>query len=519
MKYCVLLGLAILLSVLIVSPMSASHTINSADDQPHRLSLPADYSPHGPIIIQSDEDFAAQSWAGSGTIDDPYRISGFEFSTDATAIEISGTSAYFVIADCYFSAITDPFAGQGIKFDHLQNGFVNNCIFTYINGGIMLEYGDACVVSNCTMDQSNIPLTLYESDTCLISGNKIAGMVMVYDSDDCSILRNNQTQYGLSDDSVGFELTWSDRCTIANNSFSRNTYGLWMSCCFDLRLENNTFVENGLVLRGAEEAHYIIEESNNMVNDLPLGYFSYEAEHSIDATGFGQLVLVKCRDTLVENGHFENATIGILVAYSIRCNITGVTSRDNTFGISFEHVVDCQLRDSMVVGNHVGVFLTELSQEISIIENTIRDNNEGIGFDSAESCTILDNLIVDNEHIGLGVGGSGSVICYNTFGRNGLNAADYGFGNLWDNEIDCGNFWDDAVLGAVYVIPGDAGSVDRYPNGTAGTYTPLPTTGNNWIGNDTGLNVPIEALLIVASGVVIVIIVTLVVYARRKGVA
>ncbi|MFW9921627.1 MAG: right-handed parallel beta-helix repeat-containing protein, partial [Candidatus Thorarchaeota archaeon] len=214
MKISVLIGIGILLSILVLPALVSSDSSNLGGDGPWRLSLPANYSPHSSIIIQSDEDFAAQGWAGSGTVEDPYRLSGFEFTTDATAIEISGTLAHFVISDCYFSAISDPFAGQGIKFSRLQNGIVNNCIFTYINGGIMLEYADVCVVNNCTVNESNIPLTVYESDRCLISDNSIAGMVMVYDSDDCFLIGNEQTQYGISEDSVGFELMWSDRCTL-----------------------------------------------------------------------------------------------------------------------------------------------------------------------------------------------------------------------------------------------------------------------------------------------------------------
>ncbi|MFW9921402.1 MAG: NosD domain-containing protein, partial [Candidatus Thorarchaeota archaeon] len=332
---------------------------------------------------------------------------------------------------------------------------------------------------------------------------------------DCFLIGNEQTQYGISEDSVGFELMWSDRCTLANNSFSRNTYGLWMSCCLDLQVENNTFVENGLVLNGPEVAHYVIEESDNMVNGLPLGYFSFETERSIDASEFGQLILVECSDVLVENGHIQNATTGVLIAFCGRCNISSMTLEDNNFGISFEHTVDSQVRASWMINNRYGVFLSELSQEISIINNTICDNDQGISFASASACTVLDNVLVDNEQLGLGVGGSGSTICYNTFGRNGQNAVDQGYGNLWDNEVDCGNFWDDAVLGAVYVIPGEAGSVDRYPNGTAGTYTPTITTNPVWIGNNTLFTIPLELLVVAGASVGTVIIVAVIVHTRQ----
>ena len=71
------------------------------------------------------------------------------------------------------------------------------------------------------------------------------------------------------------------------------------------------------------------------------------------------------------------------------------------------------------------------------------------------------------------------------------------------------------TLGAVYLIPGDARSVDRFPNRTAGTYTIPLTTGGGWIGNDTLPVMSPETLVIVATSVGMIVLFGVVIYTRR----
>jgi hypothetical protein len=139
----------------------------------------------------------------------------------------------------------------------------------------------------------------------------------------------------------------------------------------------------------------------------------------------------------------------------------------------------------------------------------------GIVFSYARYCYVLDNVVCDNVGDGISVCCDGHYIYWNTFCRNGRNAIDSGSGNSWDDGSQCGNFWDDMTPGAVYLIPGSAGSVDHYPNGTRGTYTIPPTTTLTWIGNDT--TTPLELTVIaIAAGVSVAVAMVAFVLVRKR---
>ena len=68
----------------------------------------AAYTPHVPIHINGTHDFIAQGWPGSGTVDDPFIISGLNITYDigVPLIEIVNTSAYFIIRDCVLNQLS-----------------------------------------------------------------------------------------------------------------------------------------------------------------------------------------------------------------------------------------------------------------------------------------------------------------------------------------------------------------------------------------------------------------------------
>ncbi|RDE17373.1 MAG: hypothetical protein C4K49_03180, partial [Candidatus Thorarchaeota archaeon] len=140
--------------------------------------------------------------------------------------------------------------------------------------------------------------------------------------------------------------------------------------------------------------------------------------------------------------------------------------------------------------------------------------------DPSSQAHVLNNTVCDNEGTGISVTGNGHHIYWNTICRNGRNAVDSGSGNTWDDGARCGNFWDDMTPGAVYLIPGTAGSVDHYPNGTLGTYTiPPSTTSVSWIGNDTTDGFPFgreAAMIVAAAGVSVTVAMAVIVRSRRR---
>ncbi|MFW9887076.1 MAG: right-handed parallel beta-helix repeat-containing protein [Candidatus Thorarchaeota archaeon] len=125
------------------------------------------------------------------------------------------------------------------------------------------------------------------------------------------------------------------------------------------------------------------------------------------------------------------------------------------------------------------------SSSIQVSNNEIA-NTRWIGLYIAYSydCLVTDNMIVNNGRLGVLLYDSGLCTLFgNYFEDNGwgnakdvsgeLTASD---ANLWDDDVSLGNDWDDYEGTGVYPIPGNRGSVDRYPIGSS----PIDTTAPVW---------------------------------------
>ncbi|MFX0062145.1 MAG: hypothetical protein ACFFC7_08140, partial [Candidatus Hermodarchaeota archaeon] len=76
------------------------------------------YTPHSPISIVNDTDFAnqalAESWLGNGSSNNPYRIENYTIDQANAAddcIRIFNTTVHFIIQNCYVGNTTGPHAG------------------------------------------------------------------------------------------------------------------------------------------------------------------------------------------------------------------------------------------------------------------------------------------------------------------------------------------------------------------------------------------------------------------------
>lgn len=510
-------GLTILVLILSILTGTKSPPIDELSqlDLAHKSC----YEPHEEIIIECDDDFVFQGWLGNGTAQNPYIISGFEIATTGIGIKVNSTSVHFIIQDCLIYSSGGLYVGAGVEFHNLQNGRIINCRFENINGGVFFTYSGNCIVDNCQILNTNIPMHLYQSDNCIIGNSTIEGMLSLYDSDSCIIRSNTQFNKPSDYETLGINMIWCDDCLLDNNTVTNNDYGIWLDSGRNCVLWNNTLNNNGFLVRGEEPAYFRFEAVNNSVNGLPLGYFYGLGEVLINGSSFGQIIMADCNGATIQNGRVLNSTMGFLLAFCDSCTITNISSSFNIYGVTFDACYECAIMNSTVYGNDIGIYLLDISNGIEISRNYVtRNDRVGILFEAAMNCRVTENVITENLETGLSVTGSGHTVYWNTFGNNGQNAYDSGFANKWDDEFECGNYWDDMVTGAVYLVPGSANSVDHFPNGTIGTYTITPTTtGVPWIGNETDITLPEPTLLVtVAAGAGMVIIIAMVVY-RRTG--
>ena len=174
---------------------------------------------HKPIVIEGNYQFTAANGvvSGSGTVDDPYVISGWKIDAGYSdyGIRIHRTDRYFIIKNVEISGADKA----GIFLSYVRNGTVEDCHLTGNWIGIVLNFAAHDRIAN----------SLIESN---VDG------VHSYFSHDNQILQNTITR---NDTGV-----WLDGCTatdIIGNTISNNHMGVFL----DLGAENNLIYGNSFI--------------------------------------------------------------------------------------------------------------------------------------------------------------------------------------------------------------------------------------------------------------------------------
>ena len=153
-------------------------------------------------------------------------------------------------------------------------------------------------------------------------------------------------------------------------------------------------------------------------------------------------------DTLISDNDIEGYTSGITMSASSGGWTSGAEITENTIkdvvntGIYVHNASVISM--NMIEGASTGI---KVIANFSIIRNnTILDSAEGIFFTY---------YTTQNQ------------IYYNRIACSGLNGAERGEGNVWDDGISRGNWWDDAVMGTPYditdIVTEEVINQDRWP--------------------------------------------------------
>lgn len=364
-----------------------------------KVSTTSSYSAHDPIVIASDADFISQGWPGYGNETHPYLIENLEITSDDVCIQISWTTAWFVIDNCNLTM--DTYSGSfGVCLVSLEHAAVYNCKVSRMDYGIYCEDVQNTVIINNTMSH-----TIYSGvdirDSLSVSAVNNTGHIDISSSTNCLIDQNQG----------GVRLMGSQDCNITNSDFGHDWSGLYLS---------GTNIKDYL--------HYI---SGNTVFGYPVVYMSNISDLVINPTGYGQLVLVNCTGTQVLDGIAP--AVGpiswIFMAFCNQCSIKNNLAEGFIIGAE---IVDCQntllegnvFSGSIQTGMHIGN-----SHNCTIIHNQFYDSNGAVyiwgsdanvsynlidtcssGLDIDHNSTIIGNRIFDCETHGLEVDGDWNTI-------------------------------------------------------------------------------------------------------------
>ena len=379
---------------------------------------------HPPIVVTSDDDFAALGFPGSGTEGDPYVIQGLRIRTDGIAIEVRDTTAYFVVRGC--TLMPETSSGQcGVQLLQVATFVVEDCNITGMANGI--------TIVNSAGTGPTAPR--------LVRNNTVT---------DCD--RGVMAMTG---------------ATIDENRIERCGTGIYVSEETGLNIGGNTLNGCGLVVEAHVLDYWDHNVTGNTVNGKPLGWLIGLGDTVVDMSTYGQVLAADCHGTTFENGSFTGAPFQL--AFSTGCTIrdmnvtgTGITAVAlNLRGTSDTVVNNTRVEDS----DGTGVWLNEC-ENITLTGSSITGcERTGLYLTQSQGCKVTRCWILDNGDTGIDVEYGGSHMVWdNTIGWNRRNAEDDSTDTAWDDGVSTGNAWSDYDPSEeTYRVEGQSGSVDHYP--------------------------------------------------------
>ncbi len=182
-------------------------------------------------------------------------------------------------------------------------------------------------------------------------------------------------------------------------------------------------------------------------------------------------IIVNCR---LESGVYEPAIFfeNVENGRVVMCEI-----RDGGAGIAIVNSRFCSIENTSIYETEYGIYFN--SVENSTINNSrIAMNQRGVDLDTSMFCQLINNSIYSNPLHGIDISflSDNNTVLGNVIGWNGINALDYGEGNIFR-----GNAWSDFNGTIPYNIQGVSGSVDSSPqlleDTNAPDIVPLPDIG------------------------------------------
>ena len=343
---------------------------------------------HAPILILGNSDFTVENGVvgGTGTVDDPYIITGWEINVPQSAkygIKIENTSANFILRGIIIrgAAAAD---GAAIHLGFVSGGRLENCLISDSRNGIEIASSTGVTLTGNVLYIQGIGLrvtgeTAKEYDLAI---------------DETNELNNNPIRYVYGKE--GASITG-----ITSNN-------LYLAACKNMTITDNTITNgDGIQLAFVENS---LISGNEVYRTSPV-----LTEHGIS--------LYRCDNNTVTNNVLQNNRFaGLYVWLSSHNTLTDNQFLANDSGLILAASDDNQVYNNMAFANPVGIEVRAGSMENDIARNIVTHANTkyGIVLDQAAENIVEANAITDAETgIRLAANGNNNTITSNTI----VNAA------------------------------------------------------------------------------------------------
>jgi parallel beta-helix repeat protein len=281
-------------------------------------ALPRYYG-HGPILIESDDDFTTNDFAGYGTMEEPYSLEGYSFASRVdNLITISGTSAYFYIGDNLFDGLYSGF--NAIQLFEVGNGIISNNFIRRNTFGIDVNnIYDCTFTNNVIYDNAHDAIRMWYSERITFDNN------IIYNT-------------GAS----GFSINTATDIIVINNKIINNQFGM------HTYLFDNSFISENLFRGNFETGINLWECMNNEISNNRFFYQGYAGigiYYSDDNTFSDNIVCGSSHGVLLETSRNN-----LIARNEIFETETGI-ALNNKAGNNF-------CRENILYGNNQGIFIS-----------------------------------------------------------------------------------------------------------------------------------------------------------------
>ncbi len=415
-----------------VDGMIQSPRATVSDPELDTMSV-ASYSPHDPIKIHGDSEFAAmaqaEGWPGDGTQNNPYIIERLEIDStglEGSSIFIFGTQVHFRIINCRLTGAQgmehEPTLGfaSGIHLVDVMNGYLADNLIIYSNYGIGLGntggndphyhgssysmisgnnfidcgmgiglFGSSYNAIHGNTGKPGLEILLYSSSYNTIDGNLgIPGIITLFGSSSNTIIGNT-----LSDGRI--ELFGSSYNTVDDNLIHECWTGISISPWEDpvanilLYPISNTITRN-VITNGYDTGIIITDSSDTVIDGNTISHI-YSG---------GGIIITDSSDTVIDGNTISHiySGVGIDITYCLRTTV----SSNEIFDIQYGDGLSINIStDTIVMNNEIfgcgdwGIRVT-IAVRTSVGNNGLMNNGGGFDLDSNLDIEVVYNALLYN---------------------------------------------------------------------------------------------------------------------------